>query len=81
MKKRCFKACEKFIDHFGYCAAFPKNLDFDQDEYADELLKCIEDDFDYTIERFRRRNRIQQYLLIEPPTTRRVVFLCQKRRK
>ena len=29
MKKRCFKACEKFIDHFGYCAAFPKNLDFD----------------------------------------------------
>ena len=52
MKKRCFKACEKFIDHFGYCAAFPEGLDFDQDEYADELLKCIEDDFDYTIEKY-----------------------------
>ena len=50
MKKRCSEAYKKFTRHFGYCAAFPKNLDFDQDEYADELLKCIEDDFDYTIE-------------------------------
>ena len=47
MKKRCLDACKKFARHFGYCAAFPEGLDFDQDEYADELLKCIEDDFDY----------------------------------
>ena len=51
MKKRCLDACKKFARHFGYCAAFPEGLDFDQDEYADELLKCIKDNFDYTIEK------------------------------
>ncbi len=53
MKKRCFRGVRRSLqDHFGYCAAFPEGLDFDQDEYADELLKCIEDDFDYTIEKY-----------------------------
>ena len=27
-------------------------LYFDQEEYAELLLKCIEDDFDYTIEKY-----------------------------
>ena len=62
MKKRCSEAYKKITRHFGYCAAFPKNLDFDQDEYADELLKCIEDDFDYTIEKYG--TVVRQYLSI-----------------
>ena len=28
------------------------NIDFDQEIYADLLLKCIKDDFDYTIEMY-----------------------------
>ena len=27
-------------------------MDFDQDVYAEELLKCVEDDFDYTIKKY-----------------------------
>lgn len=32
---------------------FPESLGyFDQEKYADLLLKCIEDNFDYTIEKY-----------------------------
>ena len=27
-------------------------MDFDQEEYAELLLKCVEDNFDYTIEKY-----------------------------
>ena len=27
-------------------------MDFDQDAYAEELLKCVEDNFDYTIKKY-----------------------------
>lgn len=42
----------KFVDHFNYSPEFPPNMDFDQEEYAELLLKCIKDDHDYTIERY-----------------------------
>ena len=50
MRKKLAIAHPKFWDHFLYSPNLPPNLDFDQDEYAELLLKCIEDDFDYTIE-------------------------------
>ena len=50
MIKKLEKAHMKFGLHFGYCPKFPPNLDFDQEEYADLLLKCVKDNFDYTIE-------------------------------
>ena len=37
----------QFVLHFNYCPKFPPDLYFDQEVYADLLLKCIEDDFDY----------------------------------
>lgn len=45
-----FFAMGKFFDTFGYFAELPPNVDFDEEEYADLLLKCVEDNFDYTIE-------------------------------
>ena len=42
----------KFVDHFNYSPEFPPNIDFDQEEYAELMLKCIEDDYDYTIEKY-----------------------------
>ena len=50
MRKKLDLAYNKFWKHFKYGPEFPQNMDFDQDEYAELLLKCIEDDFDYTIE-------------------------------
>lgn len=52
MIKRLKKARMKFVEHFGYSPNFPPELFFDQEEYADLLLKCIEDKFDYTIEKY-----------------------------
>lgn len=52
MIKKLEKARTKFVDHFHYTSKFPPDLFFDQEEYADLLLKCIEDDFDYTIEKY-----------------------------
>lgn len=40
----------KFLDFFGYSPNFPPSIDCDLEEYADLLLKCIKDNFDYTIE-------------------------------
>ncbi len=42
----------KFVEFFDYSPNFPPDLFFDQEKYADLLLKCIEDDFDYTIEKY-----------------------------
>ena len=52
MIKKLKKAHLQFVMHFDYCPNFPPNLDFNQEEYAELLLKCIEDDFDYTIEKY-----------------------------
>ena len=52
MIKKLKKAHLLFVMHFDYCPNFPPNLDFNQEEYAELLLKCIEDDFDYTIEKY-----------------------------
>ena len=51
--KKCFKiASRKFFSHFRYFAELPPNIDFDEEEYADLLLKCVEDNFDYTIKKY-----------------------------
>ncbi len=50
MKKKLTVAHHKFMDYFLYSPELPPNVDFDQDEYAELLLKCIEEGFDYTIE-------------------------------
>lgn len=52
MIKKLKEAHSKFFNHFLYSPELPENVDFDQDSYADELLKCVEDDFDYTIEKY-----------------------------
>ncbi len=52
MKRKLKKIYKAFITHFGYAPNFPNNLDFDQNEYVDLLQKCIEDNFDYTIEKY-----------------------------
>ena len=49
----CFHiATEKFFRHFGYFPKLPPNIDFDQDAYAALLDKCVEENFDYTIEKY-----------------------------
>ena len=52
MNKKLSDAHTAFTMHFGYCPEFPPNINFDQDEYAEELLKCVKDDFDYTIDKY-----------------------------
>ncbi len=52
MKEKLKKIYKAFITHFGYAPNFPNNLDFDQNEYAEFLQKCIKDNFDYTIEKY-----------------------------
>jgi hypothetical protein len=47
MTQKHKEASMKFIEHFGY---YPNH--FDQDAYAEELLKCVADDFDYTIKKY-----------------------------
>ena len=52
MKKCLSKSIDKFFDNFGYFSELPPNVDFDEEEYADLLLKCVDDNFDYTIEMY-----------------------------
>ena len=52
MKKKLREARITFVKHFKYSPKFPSAMDFDQDAYAEELLKCVEDDFDYTIKKY-----------------------------
>lgn len=42
----------QFVDHFNYSPEFPPNIDFNQEEYAELLLKSIKDNRDYTIEKY-----------------------------
>ncbi len=52
MNKELKRALNQFHEHFLYSPEFPPDVDFNQAEYAAELLKCVEDDFDYTIEKY-----------------------------
>lgn len=52
MIKKLQEAHMQFVIHFDYNPNFPPDLDFNQEEYAELLLKCIEDNFDYTIEKY-----------------------------
>ncbi len=52
MIKKLEKAHTKFVLHFHYCPEFPTNIDFNENEFAELLLKCVTDDFDYTIEKY-----------------------------
>ncbi len=52
INKRLEKAMYNFICTFEYSANYPPTIDFDQVEYAKELEKCVEDKFDYTIEKY-----------------------------
>ena len=52
MRKKLKIAHSKFVHHFGYGPECPPTIDFDQDAYAEELEKSVEDDFDYTIEKY-----------------------------
>ena len=46
------KAHKDFVLHFGYCPQIPNEIDFDQSKYADDLLKSVADNYDYTIEKY-----------------------------
>lgn len=52
MTKKFDEAHFNFIKKFHYCPQLPSDVDFDQDDYANELNRCIEDNFDYTIEKY-----------------------------
>lgn len=52
MIKKLKEAHTQFVLHFHYAPEFPPDIDFDQDAFAMELMKCVEDDFDYTIEKY-----------------------------
>jgi hypothetical protein len=51
-KTKMQKAMSMFLDKFDYLPNYPNEVFFNEDEYADFLLKCIEDNFDYTIEKY-----------------------------
>ncbi|MCD7840121.1 MAG: hypothetical protein LUG46_05765 [Erysipelotrichaceae bacterium] len=52
MTKNLSIALFNFAQTFEYYPNYPDNIDFDQNKYAKELEKCIEDNFDYTIEKY-----------------------------
>ena len=52
MRRKLDKAISRFFGHFGYHLEFPPNIDFDQDEYAELLNKCVNENFDYTIKEY-----------------------------
>ncbi len=52
IKKRLDKALYSFINTFEYYPNYPSNIGFDQIAYAKELEKCVNDHFDYTIEKY-----------------------------
>ncbi len=52
MSKELELARFKFSLFFDYYPKYPQNTDFNQLEYAKELEKCVEDKFDYTIEKY-----------------------------
>ena len=52
MNKKLKKSFSKLHEKFGYIPNFPNEIDFDQNEYAELLDKCVVDNFDYTIEKY-----------------------------
>ena len=38
--------------HFHYIPKTPNDIEYDEKEYETLLLKCIEDNLDYTIEKY-----------------------------
>lgn len=52
MEKEFLRAYHRFFNHFRYYPNYPPDIDFDQMTYAEELDKCVEDDIDYTIEKY-----------------------------
>ena len=56
MLKKCKKISEKFFDHFKYFPKDPFEVLMDDPEASEEycrvLQKCLDDDFDYTVERY-----------------------------
>lgn len=52
MKDKRMDVSLEFIKHFHYIPNTPNNIDYDEKAYKALLLKCIEDDVDYTIERY-----------------------------
>lgn len=46
------KAHKDFVLHFGYCPKIPNEIDFDQSAYADDLLKSVADNYDYTVKKY-----------------------------
>ncbi len=52
MKKILEKAHLRFVKHFGYLPEFPPDMDFDEEEYAGELDKCVNENLDYTITKY-----------------------------
>jgi len=52
MNEKLKKAYSNFYEHFGYTPNYPNEIDFNQDEYAEFLDKCVTSNFDYTIEKY-----------------------------
>ncbi len=52
MNKELSQAMYNFICAFDYYPKYPREIGFDQIAYAKELEKCVEDNFDYTIEKY-----------------------------
>ncbi len=52
IKRRLNRALYRFMCTFHYYPNWPPKIEFNQIEYAKELEKCIEDNFDYTIEKY-----------------------------
>ncbi|MCD7839177.1 MAG: hypothetical protein LUG46_00970 [Erysipelotrichaceae bacterium] len=50
--KRLSKAISNFNLTFNYFPKYPDNINFNQVEFAKELEKCVNDNFDYTIEKY-----------------------------
>ncbi|MGN0480341.1 MAG: hypothetical protein ACI4EV_02085 [Lachnospiraceae bacterium] len=52
LEKEWIDAFDRFYDAFNYAPNLPSEVDFDVNEYVSVLDKCIEDKFDYTIEKY-----------------------------
>lgn len=52
MNDKLMKAYTRFHERFGYTPNYPEEINFNQDEYAELLDKSVNDNFDYTIEKY-----------------------------
>lgn len=62
MIKKLKNSLKQFVYHFGYGPNFPQDMNFNQEEFADFLLKCTRDNFDYTIEKYGTIPRVDEPL-------------------